>query len=201
MDISLDTPLTPETRAIGGDLTSGIPILLADGREWMLPRVGNERGLEDVRNRLYEEISFAGRVTINLLRTALVLALPFRYYLTNPEILTLTTETANWKIGTSYDGQRPIDAIIGAYLPFEEQCEFTYEDWFRSTLIVNGIDPLSLDPEDLPAVLTHLITLRRAVHPSQFVTSAIEGAKRKAARDIARFQRDMQSPCATTPND
>lgn len=183
-------PLTPDARALDdGTPITGIPIRLADGNEWLLARVGSVPEAAWLRNEMFRSMALSESIRSVLLVIAADFALRLNYDLAEDEVAKLLDHSEGWSFRDESECGKGVDAVVGAYLPNFEDCEFDYDDWLRSTLIINGIAPGSIPSDDLPAVLAQLVALGRAVPLDRLVIAAAKGASLSEGRALARSQR------------
>jgi hypothetical protein len=161
-----DTP-TPDGRARRG--ATGIPVTLTDGRTWLLPRLYYTRQLDELRDRLFDDLVARHSVRIADVRLAAFILLCSNYRLGRDEAFRLLAVPA----------PEIKDAVIDALIP--PACEsLSVSDWTRSALLANGIKPDDVPGEDLPAVLAQLEAAGRIAPASRFSAAAAHAAAVKS---------------------
>lgn len=190
----MEKPLTPADRSLSlpERPITGIPMRLADGNDWLLAHMGNAEGGGPLRNQLCDSVFFAGRLPATLLHPLVHHALAINYEISEKETFDLLFSEGYSPFKAVDDQPAPVKAVVGAWLPSEEDCEFEYDDWLRSSLIINGIDPATIPADDVPAVVAHLRGLGKIIEPSIFVGAMREGAKRQDHLDRVRVLRESK---------
>lgn len=190
--IPADLPLLPELRRRHEDIT-GVECPFADGQVWLLARTVDDPSLGWLRDELCDQLALEGLVPLSSLRAAVGIGLAKNYLLTEEDIQILLGDySEGYSLAARVGLLEPIYQIIGSMLPATERCDFTHEDWYRSSLIMNGVDPDRLKADDAVAVLEHLKRLGRIVPMKQFVSAAIAGDERKRTAAIIQAQRESK---------
>jgi hypothetical protein len=182
IDLVPEIELVPEIRALNG--AAGTPVVLADGREWLLADGGLGNALDEVRDRIDDAARLTGEVDMGDVREAAFSLLLDNYELTGPE-------AAGLILGA--DGQKLTDAV-GAAL-FGATGRRTYTLWAASALLANGLDPATIPGPMRWHVLDHLVATRRAIPATDFIDSAVAAPRLAALR--ARAARPAPVPALT----
>ena len=66
-----------------------------------------------------------------------------------------------------------------------ERSYHSWSDWVLGSLYANGIDPASVPPDRLHAVLGMLVASGRAIPSGKYISSAVAGARLASIRAIA----------------
>jgi hypothetical protein len=167
-------PCTPEVRR-RQDLPPGVPVVLADGREWSLPFSGLNPVLSGLRDRLYDQMTVRSTVPMSDVRLVAWMSLLEDYRLTEDEAAALVV----------VDGEEAckklVDAVITSVFGFDDEgCGATYTEWATSALLANGIDPGSVPPYLLPMVLEHLTRTGRALPENKMIGTAVGMRQRRS---------------------
>lgn len=200
-------PLTPEARLKSPDATpQGYAVPLVDGLVWTLYPVGSlceDPEVSLIQDELYDALAYEGKISRTLLYRAFHVATRINYDLSDAEtaILFFAVDPERRVIapGGGYLHFSLIQAVLAAVLPSESPADTTYSDWLDSALRINNIDPATVPPERLPAVLGHLVALGRCVPPERFVSAAISGAERNRARSLTVDHAPAPAPPAEPP--
>lgn len=184
-----DRPLTPEARRLSDDVL-GIECRLGDGNIWLIARCGAEVGLDEIRDRVFDDAAYLEKAVSGVYLLAFRVAILKNYDLSideADELFVLSDRQTRPIIGgiqyPSVD-----EAICGAFIAPFDPGEFTYSDWLGSSLVLNGIDPSSISSELLPAVVNQLVRLGRCLPLTQFVGSAVKGEEMRAHRSMLHKQ-------------
>jgi hypothetical protein len=167
-------PCTPEVRR-RPDLPPGVPVVLADGREWTLPFSGLNPVLTGLRDRLYDQMVVRGTVPMSDVRLVAWMSLLEDYRLSEAEAAALVV----------VDGEEAcrklVDAVITGVFGFDDEgCGATYTEWALSALLANNIDPSSVPPYLLPMVLEHLTRTGRALPENKMINAAVGMRQRRS---------------------
>lgn len=168
IDEPIEGDLFPEARAKEG--ATGVPLVLADGQEWLLADGGMANALDGLRDRIDDAARLRGEVDTVEVRNAAFILLKANYDLVDGEAATLImgaepqalTDAVSLALFGDGDGRR------------------TYSVWATASLLANGVDPGSVPVRFMPFVLEILVQTKRTVPAGQFIESAI-AAKRFAA--------------------
>jgi hypothetical protein len=172
--------LTPESRALEG--AAGTPVVLADGRTWLLCDGGLLNELDGLRDGIDDASRLSGEVGMLVVAEAACHLLTANYDLDPSEVMTLVAGAVDQPLA---DAVR--EALFGPAAPRR-----TYTTWAASALIANGIDPASVPSALRPHVLAQLESTGRCVKRSLYIESAEAG--RKFARIRARVAARASSP-------
>jgi hypothetical protein len=153
----------------------GVPVVLSDGRTWLLARPGLAPVLADVRDRLYDDLTVARRVRMGDVVQAAWVLLSANYDLADDDLERLLTGAGDRALVDAV-----LDAVFGPEAPRR-----TYTTWALSALAANGIDPAKVAPELVPDVLAQLVATGRACPEADYVDSARAAAKRTRLLDMA----------------
>lgn len=166
-------PCTPENRRKKGR-PPGVPVVLSDGQTWQLPYPGLHPVLNDVRDRMFNEVTWSRRASAEDVSLVAWMLLLEDYRLTQDEAALLVVVTKD-KAQQLLDGV--IDAMFG---PSLSDGSVEYTDWATSAFVSNGLNPELIPPHLHQPVLGHLVASGRAVAADRMVGSAIANRKRKA---------------------
>ncbi len=170
-------PLTPAARA-RNDQIRGVPVVLAGGHTWTLPYAKTHHFLDEIRDRLFDYSVLANQYFIEDLRGAAGYLLFAAYEVTREEAFTqlLLPQRANNEDDTDswdYLYDAVVEALIGT-----KHHQRTYSAWVYTCLKINGIDPATVGPDELPHMLSMLVMMNRAPAQDQWVESAEALSKR-----------------------
>lgn len=171
MDISKPTYefAEPARRKPGA---SGLPVLLADGSQWLLavPRYRSTGTTLTVPNvdcelaGLFDGSALSGEVALTDVWSAARTLLFANYDLTDNEFSELVCLDSDDE--TSFVAS-VIEALFGP-----GNSARTYTDWIRASLLANGIVPATVGPRDLANVLSILVATKRTIPASQFIDAS-----------------------------
>lgn len=151
------------------DNPADVPIVLSDGRTWRLARPGVAPVLAEVRDRIYDDVTYRKRASmVDVLQAAWVM-LVANYELADGEIERLLTGVDDGRLVAAV-----LDSLFGHTNPNR-----TYSEWVLSAFHANGIDPAKVPPALIPEVMTQLVGTGRALPEDKFITSAKMAGKRK----------------------
>lgn len=143
---------------------AGVPVEIA-GREWLLTRPGTHEALDRPRDCMCDAIHFHhGAVFMADVHDAGLALLVSNYRLTADEAATLLALADPDALAAAVR-----EAIFGPPEPLA-----TFSIWQRASLRANGIDPETVPPAELPAVLRILIATGRTPGVNEFVASAAQ---------------------------
>ena len=166
-------PLDPDCRAL--EWARGTPVVLGDGRAWVLAEGSLNNSLDAVRDRLWDDSALEGKVALADVREAAWVLLLSNYELTPEEAAGLL------------DGADPAalaDATVEAMFG-PEAGKRTYTMWASSALLANGLDPARTPTAMMPAVLDQLVRCRRCIPASEYIDSSVAAPRLAAARAAA----------------
>jgi hypothetical protein len=161
----------------------GIETVMGDGRTWILARLGLSPALDEVRDRLYEDLALDEEVKLADLSMVCYCALQANYVLSDPEALTLIHVTAPETV---------VDSLLECVIPAAFYGDRSFTHWARSALFINGISPSTIPAADLPHVLHHLVTANRAIPLSRFTGVGQHVAMRNYLRKMIVDQKREQ---------
>lgn len=168
-----DTDARPDVVTGARRDPGGPRVVLADGRAWTLARPGLSPVLNDVRDRMFDEMAVAKRVSIpDVIQAAWVLLLA-NYALTDDDLTRLLT-------GADEKGlvDAVIDAMFGPEVPRR-----TYTTWVLSAFHANGLDPAKVPGHLVPEVMKQLVETGRAIPSADYVDAAAAAEKRRKLLD------------------
>lgn len=154
-------PVEHERRKPGVD---GIPVLLADGRRWLLatpifrPRLAGltTPSVDEPLDRIFEgEVLGEGFDLSDLWQVARQL-LTANYELTDDELSGLVSTTSGAESRTLATGI--VQALFG--VAHEGR---SYTDWVRASLLANGLGCIDIPAHDLTNVLAVLVATNRTI--------------------------------------
>lgn len=177
--------LTPDARAKLGAV--GTPIVLADGREWLLADGGLLNDLDGLRDEIDDSIRLSESVPMLSIYEAGARLLDANYRLSRLDVWTLLSRPDGESEAKAVD-QRLADAVLLALFG-EKPEEYrtmadrrTYTQWAASALLSNGIDPTGVPTSLLPHVLEQLERTSRCIPRQDFIESAEAGARMAGIR-------------------
>ena len=166
-------PLTHEDR-IFDPTVEGVPIVLADGATWMIPRSLTSTKLNAERDEIADAY-WNGRGVRDTTFQGVTLALMLSAYNANPEELApLIAEADQGNLLTAVK-----IAIVGNY-PNQDVIH-THSEWIMSGLFANGINPKTVPSNLIEGIVKHLVETGRMAQPWGFITSAYGMRKRGEA--------------------
>ena len=179
IETGVESPPSPETRSLDG--ARGVPVVLGDGKEWLLARGGLAPVLDGFRDKLDDQARLRGEVQMADVYDVASALLLDNYDLDLNELAALLA-------GADPDqlADRVMTALFGDPNPRR-----TWTNWARSALIANGLIPESIEPETLPFVLDQLVSTRRALPPGKWIDSAV------AAPTLARYRAKAEAQAET----
>ena len=159
---------------------SGTPILLGDGRTWLMPSPSYVAGYSSLsKPDIDQHLDNCFDAAINqamigwrdLFGAAREL-LKVNYFVTDEELMGLFTfEAAAAKTFASTF----MDIMFGP-----EDPDKTRTLWIRATLLANGLGGLLILPEDLQNVLDILVATKRTIPLEQFADACLDAAERRS---------------------
>jgi hypothetical protein len=168
-----DRPLTPEARR-RPDAAEGWPAVLADSREWHLldymPKLGG------VWDKLYNDNRLSGEYELPDLQLAASELLRPQYDVSRLE--------AAWLIGHA-EPQAICTAVETAMFDLAPK-PFNLSHWIVANLLINGIDPATLPPAELPNVMHALEKGRRVIPRHLLIAADAYRANRSGLLEFAR---------------
>jgi hypothetical protein len=165
---------TPEAREKQD--AAGTPVILADGRTWLLADGGLCNMLDGLRDEIDDQARLREAVDVGLIRNAAFLLLKANYVLTDAE--------AAWLV-IGVEAQPLTDAVSRAFFGDPEPRR-TFTGWAASSMLANGIDPASVPTHLREHVLSILVTTGRTVPASTFIESAEASVRFAAIRSRAK---------------
>lgn len=167
-----ETPSGPDPADRIQGMVSGTPVLLTDGREWLLADFAPDPG--DVWDRLYDGNIVRGQYDASDLYVAAYRLLRANYHLTPEEAYRLlAVDPANLV--------HPVEvALFGVDRPYRG-----FSEWVEVSLLANGLDPDRIPPSRRRAVVDYLVTTGKAIPAAEYLSSHQAAAKRKAILDFA----------------
>jgi hypothetical protein len=165
-------PISPESTRRGH--VAGVPITLADGREWTLAYDALYPICDDCRDLIFNAQVLKGSYSAEEVELFFVVAY---------RLLRLAHELDPGTAASLLRGLedlavvRPVEqALFG-----DAQAARTYSTWARASLRINGIDPETLPPREFAPTLRALEDTGRAL-PKAFIAS-VAAAEHRARRD------------------
>jgi hypothetical protein len=131
-----------------------------EGREWTLARLGLARCVSAQRDRIYEDLRLHKEPDRSAVRLIAYYQLRANYELTDEQTVRLIQAANPDELATT--------TIEGVFVHAIGQEGQTYTGWARSALLANGLNPATIDAEDLPQVLRQLVETGRAMPRSKF---------------------------------
>lgn len=177
--------LHPDTRAIAEP--AGVPVVLGDGRTWLLAWAGVARVLDAARDRMDDAARLRGQVEMSDVYDVAHLLLRANYELSGAEAAGLLLEAGRDALATA-----AMAALFG-----EPKPRRTFTKWMMSSLYAAGLDPERIPPEWIPHVLDQLVSTGRAVPVGDYIDSAVAAPKLAALR--ARAARTAAEKAAADP--
>lgn len=174
-------PREPTRRKPGA---SGLPILLADGSEWLLavPRYRTSGATLTVPNvdrelaELFDSSALHGEVDLTDVWSAALTLLLANYDLSDDEFREL------FDLDPA-DEARAVSGVIEAIFGPGDASR-TYTDWVRASLLANGIVPATIRPSDLANVLSILVATHRTIPASQFIDASRAAEEQSALETL-----------------
>jgi hypothetical protein len=157
----------------------GVEAVMGDGRTWILALLGLSPALDEVRDRMFEDLAMDGGATFADILMVCYCALQANYVLSDREAFALIAATPPESI---------VDEILECVIPSLFGGDRSYTHWARSALLKNGIAPESLPPSDMPHVLHHLVAAGQALPPSRFTVVGRHVALRSSLRQMMAEQ-------------
>lgn len=171
----VEIPLRPETRAKRG--AAGIPVALGDGQTWLLAHGGLAPPLTTLRDDIYDGMVLKRTVDIAAALHVAWVLLRANYALT-PE------ETA--RLLCAADEQALCEAVLDALYGQVKKVRRTWTEWVQVSLLMNGIDPATVPPALLPALMQALEQTGRTVPEAEFISASEAAAERAGWINLAR---------------
>lgn len=154
---------------------SGTPVVLADGREWLLGDGGLLNILDDVRDRMFDDIQLRDGIGKGDIGWAAWKLLEMNYELSADEGKALI-------FGADLDAlaKGVIEAMFGP-----TPTRRTYTAWASASLAINGMDPAAYPTPLLRHALDLLVATGRTVPASEFCEAVAKAAGLDALRAVA----------------
>ena len=161
---------------------SGLPVRLADGRDWLLavPLARATGGpftlpdLDDEIDRIFESSALSGEVLLVDAWSAARALLFANYDLDDDEFVDLVC---------GCDSSAIVTAVTQALFGPAGSAR-SYTDWARASLLANGIVPATVRPGDLSNLLAILVATRRTIPASQFVDASRAAAEQSVLEGL-----------------
>jgi hypothetical protein len=159
-------PIEHERRRLG---VGGIPVLLADGRLWLLaiptfrPRLAGLTMplVDEPLDRIFESAVLGEALDLTDLWQVARELLTANYELTQEELAGLLSTTPGSEIRAL--ATAIIQAIFGP-----DPGKKSYTHWVRASLLANGLGDTDIPAHDLANVLAVLVATKRTIPLSQF---------------------------------
>ena len=158
---------TPDSAARDASIR-GYPVVLADGRSWLLPDYVPHHA--EVWDQLYDDNLIAGRYQLTDVLLAGSRLLQANY--------DLPDHFAAWLLFKA-DPEVIVGAVETALFGRRDTLQ-SWSDWADSSLWSNGIDPATVPPAKLRNVLDQLVATGRAMQHTEFTSAGIAAGKRAA---------------------
>jgi hypothetical protein len=184
--------ITPEAREKEG--ASGVPVMLADGRTWLLCDGGLCNALDGLRDEIDDQARLRGAVDITLIRGAAFTMLRSNYLLSD-------AEAADLILGAEV--QPLTDAVSIAFFGDPDGRQ-TFTVWAAASFLANNIDPANVPYHLRQHVLDILVQTHRTIPASKFIESAIAAPRyrefrAKLAEAKARDEPKAKAEAAANP--
>jgi hypothetical protein len=167
---------------------AGTPVVLADGKEWLLADGGLGNMLDEVRDNMFHDMATRQSVANNDVAWAAWVLLSTNYRLALDEgkrlIHGADMEVLTPAVCESLFGRpRDINSL-------------GYTSWARATLDANGIDPAGLTATRRRDVLQYLVAIGRAIPADKYIASIESSRALEEFRRIAIEQEAERKPPA-----
>ncbi len=184
MGISCEmTELTEPSRRKPG--AGGTPVVLADGREWLLaspiyrvcPGSLTRPLIDPALDRLFDCLVLHESGSLCDVWEIARALLSVNYDLTDEELNQLLS------VAPGAESRRLAAAVFDTTLGSERHAR-SYCRWVRASLLANGLGPTEIPTPDLPDVLAILVATNRTVPVSRFVDAYKEAHERAALESL-----------------
>jgi len=151
-------PLTTEARRKTG--ATGTPVKMNGGEAWLLPDALCASSLDDLRDRIFDQMVRERAVRLTEVRSAALILLRYNYDVTLPEALALVAGA---------EPKELTDAVVASPVgPQKNQRRQTYSMWVKASLAANNIDPDHIPQELVHEVLEVLVRTGRTVPADEY---------------------------------